>query len=229
MSTRFRSAEHRSLEIQWRELRTRVARIPRPVGLLVRDLVHDPIRPPTSGQAAKIERELGAWLLRPSIALGSAVEFHGYFFQIAFDLPGLRAQLAAPTGGDWYNTDKVRDAIRDKASRYTGLADSLEIPLLVVLAAEPALPFSKDLLSRALAGGQSLAVAFNPFRPGPIANAPVRLNDQDVPAVFDPAFSAVGWLEPGIDRPGSMTLFQVPSAARPLTVPFGEAVVWEES
>ena len=62
VSTRFRSAEHRSLEIQWRELRARVARIPRPVGLLVQDLVHDPIRPPTSGQAAKLERGLRGWV-----------------------------------------------------------------------------------------------------------------------------------------------------------------------
>ena len=227
VSTRFRTAEHRSLEIQWRELRTRVARIPRPVGLLVQDLVHDPIRPPTSGQAAKIERGLRAWLLRPSIALGATSEFHGYLFQVAFDLPGLRAQVAAPTGGDWYNTDMVRGAISDKASRYTGLADSLDVPLLVVLAAEPALPLSKDFLASALAGVQALTVAFDPFRPGPIATGPMRLNEQDVPAAFHPALSAVGWLQPGIDQPGSMMLFDVPSAARTLTVPLGENVTRE--
>jgi len=224
VSTRFRSAEHRSLEIQWRELRTRVARIPRPVGLLVQDLVHDPIRPPTSGQAAKIERDLRRWLLRPSITLGATSDFHGYLFQVAFDLPGLRAQLAAPTGSDWYNTDMLRGALSSKASRYTGLADSLDVPLFVVLAAEPALSLSKEFLVSALAGVQALTISFDPFRPGPIAPAPMRFNEQNIPATFAPALSAVGWLRAGIEQPGSMTLFDVPSAARSLIVPLGANV-----
>lgn len=123
----------------------------------------------------------------------------------------------------------VRGAISDKVSRYTGLADSLDVPLLVVLAAEPALPLSKDFLGRALAGVQALTIAFDPFRPGPIATGPMRLNEQDVPAAFDPVLSAVGWLQTGIDQPGSMTLFHVLSAARPLTVPLGENVTREEN
>lgn len=225
VSTRFRSAEHRSLEHQWRELRTRVARIPRPVGLLVQDLVHNPIQPPTSGQAVKIERHLRAWLLEPSTALGATTECTGYRFQVAFDLPGLRAEVVAPRGGDWYNTDVVRRAINDKASRYTGLAESLDVPLLVVLAAEPSLPFSKSLVSSALAGAQALEFSLDPFRPDTITIPPMRFNQLDVPAVFHPALSAVGWLEPGIDQPGSIILFDVPSAARSLTVPFGENVL----
>jgi len=40
----------------------------------------------------------------------------------------------------------VRQAISNKASRYTELADSLGTPLVVVLAAEPALPLSIDML-----------------------------------------------------------------------------------
>ena len=227
VSTRFRNTEHRRLEIQWRELRTRVARIPRAVGILVQDLVNDPIRPPTSGQAAKIELGLRDWLLRPSSVLGATSEFQGYLFQVAFELPGLRAQVAVPTGGDWYNTDKVRAAISDKASRYTELANSLNVPLLVVLAAEPALPLSKDFVASALTGAQALTIAFDPFRPGPIASGPMRLNHQDVPAAFDPALSAVGWLETGIDQPGSMTLFHVPSAARFRSAALGDRVARE--
>jgi hypothetical protein len=55
----------------------------------------------------------------------------------------------------------------------------------------------------------------------------MRLNERDVPAEFHPALSAVGWLQPGIDEPGSMTIFDLPSAARRLSVPLGENVTRE--
>lgn len=122
----------------------------------------------------------------------------------------------------------VRNAIGQKASRYGGLATARGVPLLVVLAAEPALPLTRDLLADALAGRQALAVTLDPFGPAPTESGPFRLGERDAPAIFNPALSAVGWLQSGIDHPGSMTLFDVRSAARVLTVPLGEKVSREE-
>lgn len=79
VSTRFRTAEQRSLELQWKELRTRVNRIPRPFGLVVRDARNSLPLPPDSGRARRIEKELSTWLLRPSTDIGSTFESEGFW------------------------------------------------------------------------------------------------------------------------------------------------------
>ena len=229
VSTKFRTAEQRSQEVQWKELRTRVGRIPCPVGLLVKDLRSDLSRPPESGQARRIESALRAWLLLPTTTLGATCEVEGYWFQVAGPLPGLRAQVATPTGTDWYNTDMVRKAISVKVSRYAELADSLEVPLVVVLAAEPAMPLSLEMLRSVLAGARSLAIALDPFMVSQASSGPMRLNERDVPAEFNPALSLVGWLQPGVDEPGSLTVFDVQRTARRFSAPLGEHVVREMS
>jgi hypothetical protein len=68
-----------------------------------------------------------------------------------------------------------------------------------------------------------------PLRPTPIANEPMRLNEEDLLAASHPALSAVGWFEPGIEPSVSMTLFAIPSPGRLLTVPPGEKVNHRES
>lgn len=227
VSTRFRTAEQRSLEIQWKELRTRVSRIPRPVGLLVRDMRPGPARPPDSGQARRIEGALRSWLLRPSTVIGATYEIEGYWFRVAGTLPGLRARIATPTGTGWYNTDMVREPIAIKVSRYASLAGSLDTPLIVILAAEPAMPISLNMLRAVLSGAQAITIAVDPFMIGPATSGPMRLNERDIPAEFDPELSMVGWLDPGVDEPGTLTVFEVLSASRRLTHHLGERVVHE--
>jgi hypothetical protein len=146
VSTKFRTAEQRSHEVEWNQLRSRVSRIPRPLGLAVRQLLPGSARPPDSGQSIRIEAVLRGWLLRASTTVGSVCDAEGYLFEAVGQLPGMRAAVAAPTGTDWYNTDMVRKAINVKVHRYVEAADSLGLLLVVVLAAEPAMPLSADML-----------------------------------------------------------------------------------
>jgi len=214
VSTKFRTAAQRDAELHWKELRGRVNRILRPLGLTVRDLTHNPGQPPDGRLSRRIEASLRRWLLSTRTTLGSTCVVEGYAFQVVVLLPGLRADIATPTGTDWYNTDMVRKAINVKVSRYAELASSLGVLLVVVLAAEPAMPLSVEMVRSALEGVQGVAIGLDPFGFGPISTGPVHLNERNVPAKFHSALSMVGWLQPGIDVPGSLTFLDVPGAAR---------------
>jgi hypothetical protein len=223
--TRFRTTEQRGHEMQWKELRARVGRIPRPVRLLLTDLHHTPSRPPDSGQTRKIAAHLDKWLQQLDTAIGATCEVEGYHFQAVSSLPGLRADVATPSATDWQTADMVRKSINVKVSRYADLASSLGVPLVVVLAAEPVLPLSLDMLREALAGSQVIAIGLDPFTHDPIPSVSIPFHAKDIPAEFHPALSMVGWLEVSIDEPGTLTVFDVQSAAHKLTVPLGEHVI----
>ncbi len=70
-------------------------------------------------------------------------------------------------------------------------------------------------------------MALDPFVMGPASSGPMRLNEQNAPAMFHPALSMVGWLQPGTDKPGSLTFFDIPSASRRPPAPFGTGLVHE--
>ena len=132
VSTRFRTSEQRSKEIQWNELTTRVHRISRPLGLLVRGPGGVSALPPDSGTAKRLAAMLQSWLLWPSTTIGSNVLEGDYYFEVIAALPGIRADIAVPTGGDLITTEMVREAVADKVSRYGVLADSIGVPLIAL-------------------------------------------------------------------------------------------------
>lgn len=218
VSTRFRKAEHRSQETQWKELKQRVSRIPSSMAVLVRYSALGSHRPPTSGRAKEIEAELRPWLLQTHIRIGSTLGTEDYSFEVVGVFPGLRTELVVPTSTSWHNTDMIRDAIAEKTDRYADWADYLDVPLMVIISAEPAVPLSVDLMQAALEGKQALSFALSPFTFEPVSTGPMRLNERDVPATFHPALSAVGLFEPGIDNPGKLTLIDIPGATRKMPV-----------
>jgi hypothetical protein len=213
--TKFRSTDRRSAERAWRALQSRIQAIPVPVILAVRRV--DPSAPnsPDDPSAKRIAAELKQWLLQPSPSVINGRLIEGYHFMIAGSAPGLYANMSIPGGGGWFDSDMVLNAVGEKVKVYSALSEVLKVPLLVVLAAEPASPLSEDLVRSALRGDMSTTLSFDPFEDKSEPHT-VAMRAGRVLAEFAPSLSAVGWMNPGIDDPGFLKVFPVPSAARPI-------------
>ncbi len=213
--TKFRHNELRRDEKAWRALQARVQRIPVPVMLAV-NRKDGPA--PDDATAKRIATRLKEWLLQvPGVAKMNRI-LEGYDFMIEGQSPGLYATMTIPGGGGWFNSDLVLNAVNEKVSSYAPLADQLDVPLLVVLAAEPASPLSEDLVGAALAGTMATALKMDYFT---MQSEPhtVNMRFDQTPATFAGGLSAVGWVAPGIDEPGTLTIFPVSSATRPIQLP----------
>lgn len=224
VSSRFRSSVHRAAERQWREIRQRVHRIPSAFVVAATGPHGTAISPPDSGLTKQIEIGLRKWLLRTTTGMWSEHTVSGYRFQVVGKVPGLGTDLIVPSQTSWFNTDMIRSAISDKSSKYKEMADALECPLVVVLSSEPRSPLSLDLVRTALKGQQALTFSFNPLTVGHLASVKMRMNERDSPLNFDPALSAIGWLQPEIDTPGKLTLFSMADAARKINAPHGISI-----
>jgi hypothetical protein len=216
VSTRFRTDAQRRNERRWAELKRRVERIPIPLALFLRGADLGTPDPPESGKAKRVAKALEEALLEgaPPPKMMRVIEDFG--FGSSGPSPGAHALLAPPMGSAVYDADLVLEAIAEKVSRYAKVAEREASVLVVVLAAEPNSPLSLDLLRTALGGAQTVAMTIDFFDPGPIRTRPLSMRQEHRPAAFDPVVSAVGWLEPGIDSPGTLTLFPVASARQPV-------------
>jgi len=120
------------------------------------------------------------------------------------------------------------EAVREKVSRYCSGADRVGAALIVVLAAESQSPLSIDLLRTALTGAQTVTMSFDIFEPGPVSSGPFSMRAENIPPAFHPSVSAIAWLEPGIENPGTLTLFPIASAERQLRFRQSERLVIEQ-
>ena len=80
------------------------------------------------------------------------------------------------------------------------------IQLVVVLAAEAQSPLTLDLLRTTLTGR----------RHGSFSTVIDATSERS--ARFHPALSGVGWLQPGIEQSGTLTLFPVTTARLPISI-----------
>lgn len=213
--TKFRSEERRATERAWMALQTRIQAIPVPVVLTV--VIADRRRSsaPDDRTAKQIVRQLRDWLLEAPTPARDGRLIEGYQFLVAGRVPGLYATCSIPGSGGWFDSDMVLRAINDKVKVYASLADRFELPLLVVLASEPASPLKEELVRSALKGDMTMTLSFDPFERGSEPHT-VSMRPDRTPASFAPCLSAVGWMNPGIDEPGSLIVFPVPSARRPV-------------
>jgi hypothetical protein len=217
ITTQFRPVEARGVDHKWAELKDKVAGVPFPFVVLVRCMA-DRFAAPDSGTAKLLARRVAAWLARPATKIGDEVIVDGYSFGILGVAPGLRAMLSPPTTGAAFDADMIVGTINEKVSRYAAACEARALPLVIVLAAEAAAPMDLGLLKTALAGTQTVRLALDPFAPvgQPIASHSVQLRQFDKPAPIDPSVSAIGWLDPGVDTPGRLTLMRLPEAVRPI-------------
>jgi hypothetical protein len=65
---------------------------------------------------------------------------------------------------------------------------------------------------------ETVRISLDPFAPTgrPIASHTVQLRQFDKPAQIAPAVSAIGWLDPGVETPGKLTLLHAQNADRPI-------------
>jgi hypothetical protein len=221
--TKFRSEAQRHAEGAWKVLHTRVRDIPVPVVLVVNSLGGTSAEAPDEATSKRIATKLRSWLLRTPEDVGREEVFEGYHFMIGGQAPGLYALMALPGGGGWFDSDMVLTAINEKTRRYASLASRMEVPLLVILAAEPASPMNQDLVRSALSGDMSTTLKVDVFARYSEPHT-VRMRSDRTPVTFDPALSVIGWLDPGIDSPGELTVFPATSSERPLDLPTTESL-----
>ena len=211
--------EVRSRDRRWNILRERLASIPVAVWLHVLKTPGEIGSPPDSLQVKQIEQGLKHWLLstaNPPLP-GSVVEIGDFTFRLGGPAPGARTLIHTPTAGAVVTTDTVLTNLYSKVRRYRYLANKLDLPLLVVVAGEKNSAMDIRMVQNALNGVGSMSMTVDPLAtPGQAVRMRIKKWTTNVPARFDPALTAVGWVQIGETDPGTLTLIDVPSAARSL-------------
>ena len=212
VANRMRSSAVAADDRGWRFLSDRVSGIDRPLVVMVRPQGGH-IGSPDDGAGKRIERRLRDWL-QEEISLGEMLESQGYWFQITGHTPGTNAQLVHPQAGGWVNSDHdVVDVIRGKVKKYSGLANSCDVPFVVVLAADPRVPIDVDTVRAAMSGQLRTSVNLDPLVRSTTSPS-IKMHMKDEPTRWGPALSAVGWLRAGTDDPGTLTLMPCAEATR---------------
>ena len=212
--TRSRPDSVKKANRAWEVFAGLINKIPVPAALMIVGPSREAVSPPDSRKAKIVARSLREWLL--SGTAEGVFTAGDYEFAIIGQMPGLYAGLAPPYGGGNVDSDMVIEAISEKTSKYRAAASELKAALVVVLASEPSAALSLDLLKSALAGKQTLSFSFSVGLPGQLASSKVRMRATETPEVFDPALSAIGWLNPGIPDPGSLVMIPAIGANQPL-------------
>jgi hypothetical protein len=200
----------------WRSFRDRVRQIPEPWAVVVTAASPHPPGPPLE-QAKRLAKELAHWLQGPSVASGQLVTMGAWVFTVLGKLPGSNADLAYPMGGDWVSSDRdVVDIIKPKVKKYASLASGLQVPLVVVLGADPRLPLNLDIVRSAMHGQLSFSMTLDPLV-GSTSSGQFHLHQTDRPPAWDRALSGVAWLKPETGSPGKLTLFPNGQCRHPST------------
>ena len=228
VANRMRSNDVESTDHLWRSFRDRVRHIPAPWVVMVGSASPHPPGPGPK-EAKRLAQDLAEWLVRPSIAPGDQMSTGGLVFTVLGQLQGSNADLVYPRGGDWVNSDRdVAGFVNDKVTKYTALARTLQVPLVVVLGADPRLPLDLGLLQSAMRGQLSLSLTLDPLVRS-TSSGPFQLHATDKPPAWDPALSAVAWLEPGTDKPGKLTLFPNVRGTHPHRLPFTDGFTGQQT
>jgi len=200
---------------RWRELSDRFARVEQPWRLRVANQPHIQ-GGPAPDLAKYMVNEIGRLLASEPVRVGDLLANDAYSFLVVAPSPGTHVELLTPVEEVWVDSDTLASGIRDKVSRYADLANQLDVPLIVVVGADDTLAVSADFVRSALGGPLTLALNLNPFGvgTGSTKSRSLRMHATDAPRVWNSALSAVGWLQAGIDIPGTIDLFPYDKAAR---------------
>jgi len=200
---------------RWDELTDRFARIHEPWRLRVARISGDRTGP-YADVAIHLVQETERWLASNPIAVGQGSAIGDYTFLVVAKSPGTDLELLTPVEEVWVDSDALAEDIREKASRYAGLAGELDVPMVVVVGADDNLAVTSEVVRSALSGQLTVSVNLNLFGvgTGSSTSAPLNLHATDAPRVWNGALSAVGWLKAGIDEPGVVTLFSYDKSER---------------
>src|SRR6266705_624221 len=181
---------------RWQELTDRFALIDKSWRLRVARLSGDG-GGPYSDEALHIVRETKKWLTSNPIAVHEGWSIGDYAFTVVAKSPGTHLELLTPIEEVWVDSDTLARDIRDKVSRYDGVAEQLGVPLIVVVGADDNLAVSADIVKSALGGQLSISINLNVWGvgTGSTTSKPMKMHATDAPRSWNAALSAVGWLE----------------------------------
>lgn len=205
---------------EWSALVRAVEAVARPLALTIEAVAGDPEPVPPKPWAVKAERKrLRDWLLSPSTRAGSTLDVAGVRLRVFAENPAptsLRARLLVPIVPTYATADLVVEHIEEKVRKYRDLAASRGAALVVVLAAEEHGGLNRDLVESTLEGRNSMTFTFDVFASGPVVSSPpVQIRTNEDPPTFNPALSAVGWIDALADEP-TLTLWHQAGATLPL-------------
>ena len=209
---------------RWEQLRGRLQRWAAP--WLVRGIrVEGPNDAPTADVIRPMATLLGRWLSRADAAQWDECRVGDFGFVIMQRLPGSHADLLIPHSELWYTSDRLVPIVTEKVNTYASLCADLGVPLVVVVAADPRSSVTVDTVRGAVTGALTLSMKLDMFADGPTSSGPLKLHQTDEARRWHPCLSAVGWLQAGIDDPGTLTLFSHQYASSTADVPVGGRVV----
>jgi len=84
-------------------------------------------------------KEIDKWPASDYITFGEECSNGEYTFVVVAKSPGTYVELLTPVEEVWVDSDALARGIRGKVSRYAGLAEQLDAPLIVVVGADDTL------------------------------------------------------------------------------------------
>ena len=180
-------------ERRWRELQYRVSALDVPVVLRATSVSGKRLEAPDSGQAKAMVTRL-SFALKSDHHVGVKHEVDSARWEVLGNSVTGHAQLIVPTTGGTRSSSDVLEHVRPKVKKYSELALQLGWHLIVVLASLPGRPVDEGLVRAAMAGTQTIQIAFGPFDSGLLSDTQHKLQSAETPPLFHEGLSAVGWI-----------------------------------
>jgi hypothetical protein len=202
---------------RWAELARHIRRIRHPVALALSSASHAVVEPPDAPVRQRIEQAVRAWLA--SDEASTPLDTEGLTFRVVGTTTTGRAEMLPVQDGATADRQDVVEAIRRKVRRYRRAVEEWDVPLLVVLSADPATALDSSFVANVLAGNNPVAFRLPNHDVGPIDSGPIEIRMTNAPPVFDQALSGVAWLEINDGAHAELHPFWAnPNAARPVTL-----------
>jgi hypothetical protein len=179
----------------WDELARQVRRIPLPVAIHVHSAARTVVEPPDAAGRRSVERGLRAWLGPGGVPATSSIEIEGLEFRVVGTTNTGRAEILPVQASATTDRKDIVEAIEKKVGRYRRLAEEMDLPLVVVLSADPDTGLDASLVGHVLAGSNAMTMTIPIFAVGAFDSGKIEMRRTDAPPVFDSALSAVAWLE----------------------------------
>jgi len=203
---------------RWAELARHIRRIRQPIALALSSESHTVVEPPDAPARRRIEQAVRAWLVSDqATTVGLNVE--GLTFRVVGTTTTGRAEMLSVQDGATADRKDVVEAIERKVRKYRSAVEAADLPLLVVLGADPDTALDANLVESIPAGNNPIAMRIPAYGVGPIDSGPIEIRATNAPPVFHPALSGVAWLEiNGGDGAELQPYWPNPAAARPITL-----------
>jgi hypothetical protein len=108
------------------------------------------------------------------------------------------------------------EAIERKVARYRRLATKHDLPFVVVLCADEGTGLTREHVDHVLAGKNLITMTIPLYGIGQFDSGPIEIRQSEAPPVFDPALSAVAWLDVKDWAHAQLSLWPMATAVRPV-------------